>query len=173
MPKSATSRAWKWSAPSPKICTGTFCRWALISSRLQRKAYHTFDGDGMIRHRVDQGTTRYRNRFIENEGFVRARAGIGSTSMNSLMDPTPSRVAPRPESRQHRLAFHNDTLYAYASRRNRQSSLYRALRRSVPRLRRQTHTPVYSTPQDRQEDGRDDGLWLLFSGPLRELLRHQ
>ena len=33
-------------------------------------AYHTFDGDGMI-HAIEfgRGAARYRNRFIENEGF--------------------------------------------------------------------------------------------------------
>ena len=34
------------------------------------EAYHTFDGDGMI-HAIEfrEGKARYRNRFIENEGF--------------------------------------------------------------------------------------------------------
>ena len=34
------------------------------------EAYHTFDGDGMI-HSIEfrDGKARYRNRFIQNEGF--------------------------------------------------------------------------------------------------------
>ena len=60
-------------------------------------AYHTFDGDGMI-HAVEftEGKARYRNRFIENEGFKleRAHGDWLYKGMNSLMDPTP---APMPE----------------------------------------------------------------------------
>ena len=83
------------------------------------EAYHTFDGDGMI-HAIefDQGTTRYRNRFIENEGFKleRERGDWVYKGMNSLMDPTPSRVpegAPASKNLANTaFAFHKDTLYA-------------------------------------------------------------
>ena len=83
------------------------------------EAYHTFDGDGMI-HAIEfnQGTARYRNRFIENEGFTleRERGDWVYKGMNSLMDPTPSRVpegAPAAKNLANTaFAFHNNTLYA-------------------------------------------------------------
>ena len=83
------------------------------------EAYHTFDGDGMI-HAIEfnQGTARYRNRFIENEGFTleRERGDWVYKGMNSLMDPTPSRVpegAPASKNLANTaFAFHNNTLYA-------------------------------------------------------------
>ena len=82
-------------------------------------AYHTFDGDGMI-HAIefDRGAARYRNRFIENEGFKleRERGDWIYKGMNSLMDPTPSRVpegAPASKNLANTaFAFHNETLYA-------------------------------------------------------------
>ncbi|MEL0307007.1 MAG: carotenoid oxygenase family protein [Halieaceae bacterium] len=82
-------------------------------------AYHTFDGDGMI-HAIefDRGAARYRNRFIENEGFKleRERGDWVYKGMNSLMDPTPSRVpegAPASKNLANTaFAFHNNTLYA-------------------------------------------------------------
>ena len=82
-------------------------------------AYHTFDGDGMI-HAIefDRGAARYRNRFIENEGFKleRERGDWIYKGMNSLMDPTPSRVpegAPASKNLANTaFAFHNNTLYA-------------------------------------------------------------
>ncbi|MEL0137770.1 MAG: carotenoid oxygenase family protein, partial [Halieaceae bacterium] len=56
-------------------------------------AYHTFDGDGMI-HAMEfgGGKVRYRNRFIQNEGFKleQAHGDWLYKGMNSLMDPTPS-----------------------------------------------------------------------------------
>ena len=83
------------------------------------ETYHTFDGDGMI-HAIEfnQGTARYRNRFIENEGFKleRERGDWVYKGMNSLMDPTPSRVpegAPASKNLANTaFAFHNNTLYA-------------------------------------------------------------
>ncbi|MEK9529466.1 MAG: carotenoid oxygenase family protein, partial [Gammaproteobacteria bacterium] len=83
------------------------------------EAYHTFDGDGMI-HAIEfnQGTARYRNRFIESEGFKleRERGDWIYKGMNSLMDPTPSRVpegAPASKNLANTaFAFHNNTLYA-------------------------------------------------------------
>ena len=82
-------------------------------------AYHTFDGDGMI-HAIefDRGAARYRNRFIENEGFKLERE-LGDwiyKGMNSLMDPTPSRIpegAPASKNLANTaFAYHNNTLYA-------------------------------------------------------------
>ena len=59
------------------------------------EAYHTFDGDGMI-HAIEfrDGKARYRNRFIQNEGFKleQERGDWIYKGMNSLMDPTPSRI---------------------------------------------------------------------------------
>ena len=83
------------------------------------EAYHTFDGDGMI-HAIEfnQGAARYRNRFIENEGFKleREQGDWVYKGMNSLMDPTPSRVpegAPASKNLANTaFAFHNNTLYA-------------------------------------------------------------
>ena len=82
-------------------------------------AYHTFDGDGMI-HAIefDQGAARYRNRFIENEGFKleRERGDWVYKGMNSLMDPAPSRIpegAPASKNLANTaFAYHNNTLYA-------------------------------------------------------------
>lgn len=82
-------------------------------------AYHTFDGDGMI-HAIefDRGAARYRNRFIENEGFKleRERGDWVYKGMNSLMDPTPSRVPEGSPASKNlantAFAFHNNTLYA-------------------------------------------------------------
>ena len=59
------------------------------------EAYHTFDGDGMI-HSIafSNGTARYRNRFVQNEGFKleQERGDWVYKGMNSMLDPTPSRV---------------------------------------------------------------------------------
>ena len=82
-------------------------------------AYHTFDGDGMI-HAIEfrDGKARYRNRFIENEGFKleQERGEWVYKGMNSLMDPAPSRIpegAPGSKNLANTaLAYHNDTLYA-------------------------------------------------------------
>ena len=59
------------------------------------EAYHTFDGDGMI-HAIEfsAGSIRYRNRFVWNEGF-RLEQEKGDwiyKGMNSMLDPSPSRV---------------------------------------------------------------------------------
>ncbi len=83
------------------------------------QAYHTFDGDGMI-HAIefDKGAARYRNRFIENEGFEleRKRGDWVYKGINSLMDPTPSRIpdgAPGAKNLANTaFAFHGNTLYA-------------------------------------------------------------
>jgi len=64
------------------------------------------------------GTARYRNRFIQNEGFKleQERGDWVYKGMNSLMDPTPSRI-PEGASRSKNLAntafaYHSNTLYA-------------------------------------------------------------
>ena len=83
------------------------------------EAYHTFDGDGMI-HAIEftRGKARYRNRFIRNTGFEleQARGDWVYKGMNSLMDPTPSRVpegAPNSKNLANTaFAYHNNTLYA-------------------------------------------------------------
>ena len=82
-------------------------------------AYHTFDGDGMI-HAMSfsDGTVRYRNRFVQNEGFKleQERGDWIFKGMNSLMDPTPGRVPEGAATSKNlantALAFHNNTLYA-------------------------------------------------------------
>ena len=126
------------------------------------EAYHTFDGDGMI-HAIEfnQGTARYRNRFIENEGFKleRERGDWVYKGMNSLMDPTPSRVpegapppriSPIPPS-----PFITRRCMPYTSRHNQQSSLYRALRRSVPlTLAADSRTRLQHTPRSTRRRAR-------------------
>jgi len=82
-------------------------------------AYHTSDGDGMI-HAIEfsGGQVRYRNRFIQSEGFKleQAHGDWLYKGMNSLMDPTPSALpqgAPGAKNLANTaFAFHNNTLYA-------------------------------------------------------------
>jgi len=81
--------------------------------------YHTFDGDGMI-HAIefDSGTARYRNRYVETEGLKleRERDDWIWKGLNSMLDPTPSRVPEGAPSNKNlaNTAFvhHNNTLYA-------------------------------------------------------------
>ncbi len=83
------------------------------------EAYHTFDGDGMI-HAIEfrNGKARYRNRFIENEGFKleQERGDWVYKGMKSLMDPTPSRIPEGAPSSKNlantAFTYHNNTLYA-------------------------------------------------------------
>ena len=83
------------------------------------EAYHTFDGDGMI-HAIEfrDGKARYRNRFIENEGFKleQKRGDWVYKGMKSLMDPTPSRIPEGAPSSKNlantAFSYHNNTLYA-------------------------------------------------------------
>ena len=83
------------------------------------EAYHTFDGDGMI-HAVEfgHGEARYRNRFVQTEGFKleQERGDWIYKGMNSIMDPTPSRVPEGAPSNKNlantAFAYHNNTLYA-------------------------------------------------------------
>ena len=82
-------------------------------------AYHTFDGDGMI-HAIEfsNGNARYRNRFVKNEGFLleQERGDWIYKGMNSMLDPTPSRVPEGASSSKNlantAFAYHNSTLYA-------------------------------------------------------------
>ena len=82
-------------------------------------AYHTFDGDGMI-HAIEfaRGNARYRNRFIQNEGFQleQEQGDWMYKGMNSLMDPTPARIPEGAPSAKNlantAFAYHNNTLYA-------------------------------------------------------------
>ena len=78
------------------ICSGHFLRVGPNPVHVfSEAAYHTFDGDGMI-HAIEfrDGKARYRNRFIENEGFKleQERGDWVYKGMKSLMDPTPSRI---------------------------------------------------------------------------------
>lgn len=83
------------------------------------EAYHTFDGDGMI-HAIEfrDGAAHYRNRFVRNEGFKleQERGDWVYKGMNSMLDPTPSRVpegAPTNKNLANTaFAYHNNTLYA-------------------------------------------------------------
>jgi len=83
------------------------------------EAYHTFDGDGMI-HGIEfaGGKARYRNRFVHNQGFEleQERGDWLYKGMNSMLDPTPSRVpegAPGSKNLANTaFAYHNNTLYA-------------------------------------------------------------
>lgn len=83
------------------------------------EAYHTFDGDGMI-HAIEfsNGTAHYRNRFVRNEGFLleQERGDWIYKGLNSMLDPTPSRVPEGAPSSKNlantAFAFHNNTLYA-------------------------------------------------------------
>ncbi|MEH6517870.1 MAG: carotenoid oxygenase family protein [Halioglobus sp.] len=82
-------------------------------------AYHTFDGDGMI-HAIQfrDGLAHYRNRFVQTEGFKleQERGEWIYKGMNSIMDPTPSRIpegAPSDKNLANTaFAYHNNTLYA-------------------------------------------------------------
>lgn len=81
--------------------------------------YHTFDGDGMI-HAVQftQGSARYRNRFVQTEGFKleQERGDWMWKGMLSMLDQSPSRVpAGMPTTKNlanTAFVFHNNTLYA-------------------------------------------------------------
>ena len=83
------------------------------------EAYHTFDGDGMI-HAIEfgKGAPRYRNRWVKNEGFLveREQGDWVYKGLNSMLDPTPSRVpegAPASKNLANTaFAYHNKTLYA-------------------------------------------------------------
>jgi carotenoid cleavage dioxygenase-like enzyme len=81
--------------------------------------YHWFDGDGMI-HAIEfaDGMASYRNRFVQTEGLglERERGDWVWKGLNSMMDPTPSRVpegAPMVKNVGNTaFVYHNRTLYA-------------------------------------------------------------
>ena len=81
--------------------------------------YHLFDGDGMI-HAVefDGGEVRYRNRFVQTEGYkLECEKGDWIwKGLNSVMDPTPSRVSEGMPATKNlantAFVYHNKTLYA-------------------------------------------------------------
>jgi len=83
------------------------------------EAYHTFDGDGMI-HAIEfrNGDAHYKNRFVQTEGFKleQERGDWVYKGMNSMLDPSPSRVPEGAPDRKNlantAFAYHNDTLYA-------------------------------------------------------------
>ena len=104
----------------PKDLAGHFLRIGPNPAHIfNEAAYHTFDGDGMI-HAIEfaEGTAHYRNRFVQTEGFKleQERGDWIYKGMNSMMDPTPSRVPDGAPSSKNlantAFAFHNDTLYA-------------------------------------------------------------
>ena len=81
--------------------------------------YHTFDGDGMI-HAIEfeSGSARYRNRFVQTEGLAleRERDDWIWKGLNSILDPTPSRVPEGGPANKNlantAFAYHNNRLYA-------------------------------------------------------------
>ena len=84
----------------PDDLAGTFLRIGPNPVHIfSEEKYHTFDGDGMI-HAIEfeRGTARYRNRFVQTEGLKleQERGDWVYKGMNSMMDPSPSRV---PEAR--------------------------------------------------------------------------
>ena len=104
----------------PKDLAGHFLRVGPNPAHIfSEEAYHTFDGDGMI-HAVEfrDGSAHYRNRFVQTEGFKleQERGDWVYKGMNSMMDPTPSRVpegAPASKNLANTaFAYHNNTLYA-------------------------------------------------------------
>ena len=104
----------------PKDLSGHFLRVGPNPVHIfDEAAYHTFDGDGMI-HAIEfqGGLAHYRNRFVQTEGLKleQARGDWVYKGMNSMMDPTPSRIpdgAPRNKNLANTaFAYHNNTLYA-------------------------------------------------------------
>ena len=104
----------------PQDLSGTFLRIGPNPVHIfSEEKYHTFDGDGMI-HAIEfaNGAARYRNRFVQTEGFKleQARGDWIYKGMNSMMDPSPSRIpegAPRNKNLANTaFAYHNNTLYA-------------------------------------------------------------
>ncbi len=104
----------------PKDLAGHFLRVGPNPVHIfSEEAYHTFDGDGMI-HAIEfaQGAARYRNRFVQTDGYKleQERGDWVYKGMNSMMDPTPSRVPAGSPSNKNlantAFAYHNNTLYA-------------------------------------------------------------
>ena len=90
------------------------------------EAYHTFDGDGMI-HAIEfrDGKARYRNRFIENEGFKleQERGDWVYKGMNSLMDPTLKDSRGRPSSKNWQIRPSRSTKHAVRAPRASQPTV--------------------------------------------------
>lgn len=104
----------------PKDLAGNFLRVGPNPVHIfSEDAYHTFDGDGMI-HAIEfeDGSARYRNRFVQTDGYKleQEKGEWVYKGMNSMMDPTPSRVPAGAPSNKNlantAFAFHNNTLYA-------------------------------------------------------------
>ena len=104
----------------PDDLAGTFLRIGPNPVHIySEEKYHTFDGDGMI-HAIEfeRGAARYRNRFVQTEGFKleQERGDWVYKGMNSMMDPSPSRVPEGAPSSKNlantAFAYHNKTLYA-------------------------------------------------------------
>ncbi|MFK7915403.1 MAG: carotenoid oxygenase family protein [Pseudomonadales bacterium] len=104
----------------PRDLAGNFLRVGPNPAHIfSEAAYHTFDGDGMI-HAIEfaDGSSHYRNRFVQTEGFKleQERGDWIYKGMNSMMDPTPSRVPDGAPSSKNlantAFAYHNNTLYA-------------------------------------------------------------
>jgi carotenoid cleavage dioxygenase-like enzyme len=104
----------------PKDLAGNFLRVGPNPVHMfDEAAYHTFDGDGMI-HAIEfaNGEAHYRNRFVQTDGFKleKERGDWVYKGMNSMMDPTPSRVPEGSPSSKNlantAFTYHNNTLYA-------------------------------------------------------------
>lgn len=104
----------------PKDLAGHFLRVGPNPVHIfSEEAYHTFDGDGMI-HSIEftEGTARYRNRFVQTDGYKleQEHGDWVYKGMNSMLDPTPSRVPAGSPSNKNlantAFAYHNNTLYA-------------------------------------------------------------
>lgn len=104
----------------PQDLAGTFLRIGPNPVHIfSEEKYHTFDGDGMI-HAIEfiDGSARYKNRFVETEGFKleQAHGDWLYKGMNSMMDPSPSRIPegapPSKNLANTAFAYHNKTLYA-------------------------------------------------------------
>lgn len=104
----------------PKDLAGNFLRIGPNPVHIfSAEAYHTFDGDGMI-HAIEfaDGSARYRNRFVQTDGYKleQEKGDWVYKGMNSMMDPTPSRVPEGAPSNKNlantAFAYHNNTLYA-------------------------------------------------------------
>ena len=104
----------------PQDLVGNFLRVGPNPAHIfSEEAYHTFDGDGMI-HAIEfvNGQARYRNRFVQTEGYKleQERGDWIYKGMNSMLDPTPSRVPEGAPSSKNlantAFVYHNETLYA-------------------------------------------------------------
>ena len=113
-------RAMEVSGSIPTDLAGSFLRVGPNPAHVYSvEKYHTFDGDGMI-HAVEfvNGTARYRYRFVQTEGFKleQERGDWIWKGMNSMLDPSPSRIPEGAPSTKNlantAFVYHNNTLYA-------------------------------------------------------------